>query len=78
MCPDCQSEGWTDVLDQCGSCRSTMLVKRLGEVTCRQCGRVGLPVPAPDAGPVDRSGEVARAALAAEVAGAVDRILGRE
>jgi uncharacterized Zn finger protein (UPF0148 family) len=76
VCPDCQTEGWTDGLDRCASCGSTSLVKRLGDVTCRQCGHVGASVAAgaPDAA---RDADAAREELAADVAAALDRLLGR-
>jgi hypothetical protein len=77
VCPDCQIVGWTDGLDRCASCGSTVLVKRLGEVTCRQCGRAGAPVAAESAGD-ERTDAAAREALAAEVAAALDRLLGRD
>lgn len=76
MCPECQVPGWTDGLDACSACRSTMLVKQLGVVSCRSCGREqdGLgddgvrraPVAALDDG-----------ALPDEVAAALERVLGR-
>ncbi len=47
VCPDCQVDGWTDGLDRCRACGSTVLVKRLGEVVCRACGATG---PAVDGG----------------------------
>jgi hypothetical protein len=38
VCPDCQrSHNWTDDLDRCASCGSTMLIRALGETRCRQC-----------------------------------------
>lgn len=75
-CPDCQRSGaWAASLDTCGSCGSTALVRRLGETVCRACGRTGDGVPAA-APPERRAGE--RAALADEVAAALDRAFGRE
>jgi hypothetical protein len=42
ICPDCQAVGdWTSDLDRCPVCMSAHLVKRLGEVECRDCGAVG-------------------------------------
>jgi hypothetical protein len=42
ICPDCQATGdWTSDLDRCPVCTSVHLVKRLGEVECRDCGAVG-------------------------------------
>jgi DNA-directed RNA polymerase subunit RPC12/RpoP len=75
VCPDCQVEGWTDGLDRCPACGSTVLVKQLGDVVCRACGQVSAP-------PVDRTPgsrpEAASRALAEDVATAVDRVLGRD
>ncbi|MFC6238942.1 hypothetical protein [Longivirga aurantiaca] len=73
VCPDCQTDGWTDGLDRCAQCGSTVLVKRLGEVVCRGCGHVGASVAAPGAN-VEREGSP-REALAADVAAALDRVL---
>ena len=82
VCPQCQREGWTDGLDRCVACGSTVLIKRLGEVTCRECGAVGDPI-----GPDSVAGEPAsgseatspgRDALQREVAAALDRLLGRD
>jgi hypothetical protein len=40
ICPECQrTTDWTALLDRCGYCGSTALGRRLGEVTCRDCGR---------------------------------------
>ena len=73
VCPDCQGEGWTEDLDSCSSCASTMLVKRLGEVACRACGATEPGPPAARPVPVGPA-----EALAADVAAALDRILGRD
>jgi hypothetical protein len=41
VCPDCQARpDWTADLDHCASCRSSILVCRLGEIECRDCGHV--------------------------------------
>ena len=73
VCPDCQAPGWADGFDRCAGCGSTMLVKRLGEVVCRACGRTGAPVPG-DVAPTPS--DAARTALADDVAAAIDRVLG--
>ncbi len=55
ICPTCQSSvDWTGELDRCPVCLSAHLVRRLGEVECRDCGYVREPSgPAPaSAGPV--------------------------
>ncbi len=44
MCPGCQAaSGWKAELDGCRRCGSVRLVRRLGEVECRQCGYVVPP-----------------------------------
>jgi hypothetical protein len=44
VCPGCQAApGWTADLDRCPQCGSVRLVRRLGEVECRQCGHVVPP-----------------------------------
>jgi hypothetical protein len=44
ICPTCQgSHEWKADLDQCGQCGSVRLVRRLGEVECRDCGFVAAP-----------------------------------
>jgi len=44
ICPTCQSAGeWVADLDRCQVCASIRLVRRLGEVECRECGNVGEP-----------------------------------
>jgi hypothetical protein len=41
ICPGCQETGgWTADLDRCTVCGSIRLVRRLGEVECRECGAV--------------------------------------
>ena len=73
ICPTCQSSSdWIGELDRCPVCLSAHLVRRLGEVECRDCGYVrdpggasggagpvsGVPTGAvaPEAGPL-REGE---------------------
>ncbi len=72
VCPDCQGDGWTDALDRCADCGSTMLVKRLGEVTCRGCGASGVPLPGPEPVQVRRSSPEL---LRDEISAALDRVL---
>ena len=54
ICPTCQSStDWMAELDRCPVCLSAHLVRRLGEVECRDCGYVRDPGSASgDAGPV--------------------------
>jgi hypothetical protein len=41
ICPGCQAAGdWTAEFDRCSVCTSLHLVRRLGEVECRDCGAV--------------------------------------
>ncbi|MDA8319473.1 MAG: hypothetical protein M0030_06655 [Actinomycetota bacterium] len=41
ICPDCQqAPGWAGDLDRCRACGGIRLVRRLGEVECRDCGAV--------------------------------------
>jgi hypothetical protein len=41
ICPGCQvAYDWTSDLDRCPVCASVHLVRRLGEVECRDCGSV--------------------------------------
>jgi uncharacterized Zn finger protein (UPF0148 family) len=72
VCADCQTPGWQDMLDHCADCGSAVLVRRLGETGCRACGAVDRVAPGTGyaAGP-----RADRAALADEVAAAVDRVL---
>jgi hypothetical protein len=76
ICPDCQvAADWATELDRCQACGSIHLVRRLGEVECRDCGAVGQPA---EAGAVD--GGIAdgpAAGLADEVERALAKVLGR-
>jgi ribosomal protein L40E len=52
ICPRCQaSEDWMADLARCPRCGSVHLVRRLGEVECRDCGTVVPPSAGPGAGP---------------------------
>jgi ribosomal protein L40E len=89
VCPRCQAgRDWTADLDACPRCGSTALVRTLGETSCRGCGAspvtpvpVGERVGAGAAGAAVPAASVEvppeRAALAAEVAAAIDRVLAR-
>jgi hypothetical protein len=92
ICPGCQASfDWTADLDRCAVCGSARLVRRLGEVECRECGSVGQPIAAagvreaalaasglsPDDFEDHAAGfGEAPAGLAAEVADALARVLG--
>jgi|SRR5437868_2030996 len=71
ICPDCQHSHELE-LDTCGSCGSTALICRLGEVECRACGQVRL---ARAESQLVTSG--APPGLSAEVEAALNRVLGR-
>jgi hypothetical protein len=44
ICPGCQDAAdWTADLDRCSRCSGVHLVKRLGEVECRDCGAIVAP-----------------------------------
>jgi len=50
ICPQCQSgRDWASDLDRCPSCGSVRLVRRLGDVECRDCGQVREPADTPAA-----------------------------
>jgi hypothetical protein len=89
ICPPCQASfDWTSDLDRCVVCSSAHLVRRLGEVECRDCGAVGLGAEVSggvglglvgvtaDAGGPDPDQE-ASASLVEEVELALSRVLGR-
>ncbi len=90
VCPACQAAtDWTADMDKCPQCGSVHLVRRLGEVECRDCGAIVPPAagPAPDAA-VLAQGEPALGGdepvlggrapgLSEEVALALKRVLGR-
>jgi hypothetical protein len=89
ICPACQSSvDWSAELDRCPVCSSMHLLRRLGEVECRDCGDVSEP--SPSAAGVSPIAGVASAApasgdadfgktpgLAEEVELALARVLGR-
>jgi ribosomal protein L40E len=76
VCPGCQaSADWTADLDKCRQCGGVHLVRRLGEVECRDCGMTVVPDEPGSllAGPAP----VRAPGLSEEVALALERILGR-
>jgi len=76
ICPDCQTgRDWAADLDHCAACSGVHLVRRLGEVECRDCGYVAEPA-SPLEIPARREppGQPAPG-LAEEVAQALDRVL---
>lgn len=73
ICPDCQrARDWTADLDRCPACRSTMLVRVLGETVCRGCGHRHAATEAEAPGSPDSS------RLPDEVARAIERVLRRD
>ncbi|MFC4532080.1 hypothetical protein [Sphaerisporangium dianthi] len=79
ICPSCQREHDLDLdLDRCGSCGSTKLICRLGEVECRSCGAVRL-AQGGETDPGERHSLVRAGApgLSEEVEAALSRVLGR-
>lgn len=80
ICPTCQDgRDWAADLDRCAACSGIRLVRRLGEVECKDCGHVAQSATAaqPPAGG-KAGGEPAAApapGLAEEVAQALDRVL---
>lgn len=75
ICPDCQAAvDWTNELDRCHVCGSVHLVRRLGEVECRDCGAVGQPAQATLTAAAETEATVAD--LAEEVERALAKVLG--
>jgi hypothetical protein len=91
ICPDCQvATNWTADMDKCPQCGGVHLVRRLGEVECRDCGAVVPPAAEPGAeAPVPALGTLPGAGrgqpgpsgrapgLSEEVALALERVLRR-
>lgn len=75
ICPDCQlAVDWAAELDLCQVCGSVHLVRRLGEVECRDCGAVGQQA---DSGAADGSvTDGSASGLADEVERALAKVLG--
>jgi len=74
VCPGCQgAHDWTADLDRCGQCGSVRLVRRLGEVECRECGSVAS---SPEVAMLSLDSGQAPG-LSEEVERALERVLGR-
>jgi hypothetical protein len=70
ICPACQSgRDWVADLDRCAACSGVRMVRRLGEIECKDCGHVAQPGEDADAAHGQAPG------LAEEVAQALDRVL---
>jgi hypothetical protein len=89
ICPDCQqTKGWSTDLDHCSVCGATTLVRRLGHTVCRSCEASataeflavettmdrGFAIRMPGPG---RHRRTDSRDLSADVASAIDRVLGR-
>ena len=79
ICPGCQDgKDWTADLDKCGGCASVRLIRRLGEVECRDCGAVGdaaAPAGAVRGDAGRTAGDPVASSLAVEVEQALARVL---
>ena len=76
VCPNCQATAdWAADMDKCRQCNSVHLVRRLGEVECRDCGAVVPPAAEGEPSGLASSGRAP--GLSEEVALALDRVLGR-
>src|SRR4051812_37968359 len=72
ICPECaRKPGCDAAADRCPSCGATSLSKSLDVVRCRDCGSTSATA-APSA-----EGRSSQPDLSAEIAQAVDRVLGR-
>jgi hypothetical protein len=75
ICPECQlAADWMNELDRCQVCGSVHLVRRLGEVECRDCGAIGQVAPGSTA--FAAWSEAASADLAEDVERALAKVLG--
>jgi len=71
VCPACQaSVDWMSELDRCPVCSSAHLVRRLGEVECRDCGYVSEP------GAVTAAAGTGTGSVGAVVAGGSEALAG--
>ncbi len=74
ICPGCQETvDWVSEMDRCSRCSSVHLVKRLGEVECRDCGAIVTPEGSGDAG----LAETGLAEAGSAEAGSAEAALGR-
>jgi hypothetical protein len=76
VCPGCQTAAdWAADMDKCPKCGSAHLVRRLGEVECRDCGAIVPPAGDGEPAGPDPSGRAP--GLSEEVALALERVLRR-
>lgn len=76
VCPDCQDgEQWRDAVEACPACGSLDLTRRLGQTVCTHC--LTLVHDARITDPVVVEPVTIDAALARDVADAIERTLGR-
>ena len=81
ICPTCQAAGeWVGDLDRCQVCASIKLVRRLGEVECRECGYVGEPATVASATEITATAGdgIVSPGLAEEVEQAIAKVLRRK
>jgi hypothetical protein len=77
ICPNCQvAYDWATDLDHCPVCASVHLLRRLGEVECRDCGTVGQPASS-SADVIGTEGGGDSAGMAGDLAEEVERALAR-
>ncbi len=76
VCPGCQSGGgFVTDLDRCTVCASVRLVRRLGEVECRECGAVSAGSASGPSGEIVVGAGESPPGLAEEVEQALARVL---
>ena len=72
ICPGCQDTvDWMSEMDRCSRCSSVHLVKRLGEVECRDCGAIVSPEGSGETGLTEAPGLAGASGLAEEPGGAL-------
>lgn len=76
VCPACQSAALAD-LTRCHGCRSTHLIRRLDQVECLDCRLTRDADADPDSGSEPAPAAGGTGVLAAEVARALAKVLGR-
>lgn len=88
VCPDCQhNHAWITDMDHCATCGSTRLVRRLGATVCRDCEDLAtqefvalemtMDTGVSHRDPTARHRRLDGPELSADVAQAIERVLGR-